>query len=138
MKRAKTVLRTNNKAAVAASLALLATYAATQWPVSGAITYILTLLPAAAVGVTALARVNDLSEDHKELRWQVRRVGLILTGVAAFAFVGSVFSAPLEAISWKAVLLMWGLALTWFTTPGMPPWWKYITGESKESRGGGL
>ena len=28
---------------------------------------------------------------------------------------------------WREVIFHVGLALTWITTPNMPPWWKWIT-----------
>lgn len=31
--------------------------------------------------------------------------------------------------TWRAVVLLWGFALTWLTTPDHPPWDYYITGK---------
>jgi hypothetical protein len=33
--------------------------------------------------------------------------------------------------SWREVILRWGMALVWLTTPHMPPWWRYISGRYK-------
>lgn len=88
-----------------------------------------TCLPAWAIIITtAIARLNDITATGK--KWFVRRIGLILvaSGTASLALspvLGYAGSYP----SWRAAIVFWGLALAWLTTPHMPPWWKYISGE---------
>lgn len=86
-------------------------------------------LPAHAVIIlTVLARVKDLKD--MKLVSQARRMGLIMTATASVAFMSSPFFLTLGNFpTWKGVLMVWGVAITWFTTPNQPPWWKYIAGE---------
>lgn len=88
-------------------------------------------LPAhAIILMTVLARVKDLKD--MKLRSHGRRMGLIMVGTASVAFASSPFFLTLgDFPTWKMVLMVWGLALTWFTTPNQPPWWKYISGEMR-------
>lgn len=127
----KRVLKKNQRASFAATAALLLLYAASVWLPSGVITHLLASVPAAAIGITALARVNDLSEDHASNRWQIRRLGLILAGVASVIYILGGLAAATHPIEWREVLLLYGVAFTWVTTPDQPPWWQYITGEKR-------
>lgn len=76
--------------------------------------------------ITALFRINDIREDKVSWLWQLRRVGLALVGTAAV----SLLVAPLVHVqpfpTWRGILLYWGLAFTWITTPNHPPWWNYV------------
>lgn len=78
--------------------------------------------------VTAFARLNDIKREQKSKRWWVRRVGLLMVIVSMVMLIASYFtiSAPYWSQSVRFTGL-WGLALSWLTTPGMPPWWKYIS-----------
>ena len=81
--------------------------------------------------LTALARIEDLTDLH--LRSRVRRIGLAMVGSGSVVFCMAPFVPSIgDFPTWKAVLLVWGVALTWLTTPSQPPWWKYITGEYRE------
>lgn len=82
--------------------------------------------------VTVLARLDDIHLHQKTSQWQVRRLGLILAGIATVQFAVGPFALVPKFPSWLVVELAWGVALTWFTTPGMPPWLKYVTGEYKK------
>lgn len=88
-------------------------------------------LPALAiVFITAVARVYDIAERSK--RWFVRRMGFILVGTSCIGIgLAPVMGYSATLPSWGEVLLIWGLALCWLTTPGQPPWWKYISGRDK-------
>lgn len=84
--------------------------------------------------ITAMVRLNDITAIGS--RWFVRRIGLILVGMSSL----TLFAAPLMGYagafpSWRAVLLFWGMALTWVTTPDTPPWWRYICGGYKLRKG---
>ena len=114
------------------AIALFAGYGLTLVVPTGWLTYFVLVPAAAIVLVTCVARLNDIKPDQKEKRWHVRGVGFILAGTGAVTFLTVPFTEPSLFPSWKSVILMWGLALTWLTTPNMPPWWKYITGEFRQ------
>jgi len=115
-------------AAVAATCLLLYTVGVTVKP--GWITYALQLPALVIIAITALARVNDIGPDRTGLAWQARRVFLSMAGTAGLAFMVAPFSGG-DFPSWRGLLLAWGTAGTWLTTPGMPPWAKYIAGKAK-------
>lgn len=98
------------------------------------LTWCVTLPAWAIVGLTAAARLYDITELGK--RWHVRRLGMILVASGALALA----VAPLLGYSnsfptWRGSCIYWGFALSWLTTPNMPPWWKYISGEWKLDKG---
>lgn len=73
------------------------------------------------ISVTMLARANDLRRTcNNGWRCYARIGGLALAG-----------SAPLGMILSDAFpflfLFVLGVALVFLTTPGLPPWWKYIS-----------
>lgn len=88
-------------------------------------------LPALAIiSATAVARVYDISARSK--RWFVRRMGFILTGISCLGMaIAPIMSDTTAFPSWKSVVLVYGLSLVWLTTPGQPPWWKYISSRDK-------
>jgi len=86
------------------------------------------------IGLTASARLHDITELGK--RWFIRRLGMILAASGALALI----AAPLLGYSnsfptWRGSCMYWGFALSWLTTPNMPPWWKYISGDYKLAKG---
>lgn len=97
-------------------------------------TWLATLPAWAIVGVTAAARLHDITEIGK--RWFVRRLGMILVASGALALaVAPLLNYSNSFPTWRGCCLYWGFALAWLTTPNMPPWWKYISGEKKLARG---
>lgn len=85
-------------------------------------------LGALVILVTAIARLDDIKRTQNSKRWWVRRVGLLLVTASMMMFIASHFSVG--AAYWNEItklMAIWGWALTWITTPGLPPWWKYIT-----------
>ena len=91
--------------------------------------YIVALPALAIILITAIARVNDISKELQSKRWQVRIVGLSVAAGASAALL----AAPLAGayMSWGTTALIWGFALTWLTTPEMPPWWRWISGRDE-------
>lgn len=78
--------------------------------------------------VTAVASLNDIKRTQTSKRWWTRRLGLLLVSVSMILIIASYFTVA--APYWNAIMQLTGLlgfALTWLTTPGMPPWWKYIS-----------
>lgn len=109
-------------------LIYLATFAV---PVGWA-TYLATVLPLLVILITVVARVNDLGVDMSSARWNVRRVGLILTGAFAFMKLLAPFPDRAGIVHWPAwaeVLGIWGFALMLLTTPHQPPWSRYVSGK---------
>lgn len=97
----------------------------------GFVSYLASIIPLGVICVTAIARVNDIPKNKVSKRWQLRRAGLSITaGASAIALLG-----PLAGVAtmptWEIVALYWGFAITWFTTPEMPPWWRWISGREK-------
>lgn len=92
----------------------------------------LLLLPALLIiAVTALVRANDIGWKRKGGHWHVRRIGFVLVGGAAVGYMLKPWWFSGIYPSWYSVVLAWGVALTWITTPGQPPWWRYVSGEYK-------
>lgn len=98
------------------------------------LSYMAGLIALTVVLVTAVARLNDIGRHQMSKRWHVRRLGFIMVVVGCV----TVGAAPLYSgqigFHWTALTLFWGYALTYFTTPNMPPWWRYITGEYREKK----
>jgi len=117
----------NSKSLAIYSVIVLILYALTLSISAGWVTYLISTPALLVIGLTSLARANDIGEDATEARWDVRRFGLALTGsIALMYLVGPLFN---QYPSWRSAILIWGVALTWLTTPGMPPWWQWVTGE---------
>lgn len=97
----------------------------------GVVSYLASLIPLGVISITAIARVNDIGKDKVKKRWQYRRAGLsIVAGASFIAMLGPL--ATLAAYpTWTNVALYWGFAITWFTTPEMPPWWRWISGHKQ-------
>lgn len=110
-------------AAVAAGLILYLAGATIQ---VGWATYALQLPSLLIIAITALVRVNDISQNKRGAVWNLRRIGLSFAGAGAFSYVFTPWMGG-EFPSWASIILSWGFALTWITTPDQPPWWKKIT-----------
>lgn len=132
--RDKAILNSVPVAVTAVILAAL--YALGLVAEPGLVTYAVSLPALAVIATTALARVNDIKKENHEWQWQLRRVGLTLVGTAAVVGVYSPITDPTTYPTWKTLVLYYGFALTWLTTPNMPPWWKYISGAAPEKLSG--
>lgn len=86
--------------------------------------------------ITCLARLDDIGLDKKEAIWHVRRIGLVLTGLGCIYLLMGPFTDRPIFPTWIGTMMAWGIAFTWFSTPAMPPWWKYITGEFRKKSNG--
>lgn len=128
-KHKSSVIGTLLAAVVLLTLFAFASEAKPSW-----FTWAITVPAWAIVGVTASARLLDITEIGK--RWFVRRLGMILVASGVLALI----AAPMLGYSnsfptWRSSCIYWGFALSWLTTPNMPPWWKYISGEYKLKKG---
>jgi hypothetical protein len=100
----------------------------TSWAVS---TVIVTLLV-----FTAWARLNDIPREKYGLQWQTRRIGLVLVVGGGFAVISAPWTFSVGAASpdfptWREVMFRLGILFTWMTTPFMPPWHRYMSGEHR-------
>lgn len=88
----------------------------------------LIVIAATLILITAVTRLNDIRRTQTSKRWWARRVGLLLVSVSMVMMIASYFTVATPY--WNQIMRLtglWGFALTWITTPGMPPWWKYIS-----------
>lgn len=86
------------------------------------------IVAAVIILVTSVARLNDIKRHQTGKRWWARRLGLLMVAVAMGGTIASFFTVGTPY--WRSILqllMLWGFALTWITTPGMPPWSRYIT-----------
>lgn len=102
-------------------------YLASAFIPIGYVTYGLMLPALWVIGITAIARMNDISRDKVGVFWVVRKVGLTLTLLFAVAqtvapLIGSMQDWP----TWRALAGIWGYALVLMTSPFLPPWYHYI------------
>ena len=89
---------------------------------------ILCVIAAVIILITATARLNDIKRERTEKRWWIRRVGLLLVAVSMVLLIASYFTV--SSPHWNDIMRLcglWGFTFTWVTTPGMPPWWKWIS-----------
>lgn len=95
----------------------------------------LACLPALIIiQITAVARAYDIKEYN--VRGFIRKLGLVLAGTGAFSVMIGPFAGSAQTFpSWYGVTLLSGFSLVWMTTPHMPPWWRYISGEYKNKKG---
>lgn len=98
----------------------------------GWLTYGLMVPPCIVILLTSIARVNDMGVGSLDWRGQLRKLGFIMSGTAAVAFLSVPFTANTYWPTWKAVMLAYGVAAAWVTTPNMIPWWRYISGEFRQ------
>lgn len=122
------------KYANATAAAVTATVIATAYFVGSylgetMLSYALALPALAVILITAIARVNDIDKELDSTRWQVRRAGLSIVAGASAALIAAPFAGAY--MSWGTAALIWGFALTWLTTPEMPPWWRWISGRDQ-------
>lgn len=84
------------------------------------------------IAATVLPRVNDIGRDKTGIRWQTRRVALVLSGFCAGVMLIAPF-APGPA--WLVPLVRMGFVISvaaiWLTTPYLPPWHYWMTGADR-------
>lgn len=115
---------------------LFGVFAAAAFVAPGLVTSALMIPPCIVLLLTALARVNDIGPENMGWVWQVRRLGLVVAAAGAVMYMFSPWAEGGEPVPWRAVALAYGVGLTWLTTPVLPPWWAYITGEYRKQPGG--
>lgn len=122
----------SHKESVAVSaLILLLVYVTTTFLPPGVWSVLVYEFSILIIGLTALARVNDISSKQRSKRWHARRFGLTLMGVGASTLGVAVAVGASPNPTWKETLFMLGLAIMLFTTPNQEPWWKWISHKDK-------
>lgn len=106
---------------------MLVVYSLGMFVMPGPLTYLLSLIPLGIVATTAVVRANDIGQTKMSKRWHTRRLGLTLVAGAALAMMLGPLALYNAFPTWTDLLFYYGVALTWLTTPEMPPWWKWIT-----------
>lgn len=120
--------------AVSAGIGALGLLTYASFTVSpGVFSWLLSSPALALIVVTAIARLNDITAEQRGWVWQIRRVGLALSGAAALMFLLMPFAEVARYPSWQGTSLIWGFALSWFTSPHMPPWWDFISGNYNQT-----
>lgn len=76
------------------------------------------------IAVTMLARANDL-RWRKGLHWNARLAGFALAGATPFGMIGHEWITREFPTVYECVFRV-GLMLVFFTTPHLPPWWRFI------------
>lgn len=79
------------------------------------------------IALTMLCRANDL-RWRAGLKWQFRLVGFVLCGTAPIGIIGVEWHTSQWPSPYEAVFRV-GLALVFITTPYLPPWWRWISGQ---------
>ena len=88
----------------------------------------LLMLAAFVILLIAVARINDIKPSQNSKRWWARRVGLLMVFVSMTMFIAAYFTVT--APYWeptRRALMFYGFMISWITTPGQPPFWKYIS-----------
>lgn len=114
----------NKKSLVLYAGIMLLVYTLTLFLPVGWGTYFAALPAYLIVGMTCLARANDLVEEG--LMQDTRRFGFAIMAGMALMFILEPIGGSFPR--WPRVFVMWSLALVWLTTPSLPPWWEWATG----------
>ena len=119
-------LKAEYKPLLIAAIILLNIYCLMLAIQPGWVTYALGVPPLLILAITALARGHDIGRDKVQRRWQIRRLGFVFVGTASVGLLLMPF-AKHDFPSWMELVIRWGMAFCWLTTPNQEPWWKYIT-----------
>lgn len=115
-------------------LALLGMWTLSYYADRTLVGYLSAIPPAIVIAITCIVRAHDMREDEWDFKSVVRRIAFLLAVVASVRFTSRWLSRPGDYPDWGVIVGLWAWAGILFTTPGMPPWWKYIHGEAKAER----
>lgn len=100
----------------------------------GWVTYFAAVPPELIVLTTSLVRASDIKPEDNALHWHARRFGFALLGFACVWLLAAPLGSEMDFPAWREVYFRWGVALAFLTTPGLRPWWRYVTGEYREGK----
>lgn len=89
------------------------------------ILFVVSTVSLVLVSVTMLARAND-QRFRPGWQWRMRLVGFMLAGSAPIGIIGYEVMFLDGPTIYETVFRV-GLAFVFLTTPGQPPWHKWIT-----------
>ena len=92
-------------------------YLATLHIPPGMVTWAALAPAAVVVTLTSLSRLNAMEQDLVGWKWQVRRAGLIMAGAGSAMMLSSPLAGMPIYPTWRGVLILWGVACVWSTTP---------------------
>ena len=125
---AKDVARLQWKSFIAALFVVAAVYVGSITLSPGWGTYFIAFPAALLLAVVSLVRLNSIGPECMGLSWQIRRIGLILTGTGSVMLLSTPFLSDPLFPTWRALVIIHGVAWAWLTTPDQPPFWKYWDG----------
>lgn len=122
-------LRANWKVLVVLALAVITLFVLSMTVPAGWLTYWLGVPPLIIMLMTCVARLNDIGTNCRGGRWNLRRLGFVLVGLATISLLGMpIFLETPDFPSWTETTIRWGVCYVWLTTPGMPPWIQWVWG----------
>lgn len=89
--------------------------------------WFLAIPPCLVIIITAWCRVTDMSAQITDWSSEMRKVGLTLAGSGGGVVLAGPFGLYQFFPSFELLVLLYGFAFSWFTTPNMVPWWQYIS-----------
>jgi len=83
------------------------------------------------ISITMLFRANDLRWRPGTV-WHIRRVGFVLAGFAPWAIIYVDWTTKGTQLNVYEVAMRVGMAFVLFTTPNLPPYWKWLMGKEDD------
>lgn len=81
------------------------------------------------ISITMLCRANDL-RWRAGWKWQIRLAGFVIVGAMPFGIIAVEWATHTWPSPYETAFRI-GLFLVFVTTPHLPPWWKWISGEEE-------
>lgn len=96
----------------------------------------LTIICLVLIATIMYARLNDLRlKKRKGWGWRVRMVGFVLCGTGSVSLIAHDWLLMTRDFTWSEVMFIGGAALTFATTPHLPPLWGWLSGSMPHEDG---
>lgn len=133
------IVKTHARSFLASAVVVVGLYVASLKIAPGLITWLCSTIALVLIIITVISRIDDITPDQSSLRWQVRRVGLVLVaasaaGIAADPLLPLIQPGVTRGVdfpTWREVGFRWGMVLMLMTTPHAPAWWRAVSGKYK-------